>query len=252
MRERMNRWLRAYAEKDGRGYPDWLLRYGPIARRLRPRLTPGARVLEVGANENGLARFAPCRPIAVDLAMDHLRAARRALGVCAAVADITALPFLDASFDVIVCVDTFEHLPPETRLRAACELVRLLKPDGVAVLAFPAGPGALAAERAVRDAYRAYTGGSLHWFEEHAAQGLPEPDALRECLTAAAPDHCATRQGNAPLWLWAWMWRVLMCGWPGRGNTVFQAILRLAAPLLARIQIGAPYRCMLWLEPRKR
>ena len=28
--------LRAFAEKDGRGYPDWASRYVPIARRLRP------------------------------------------------------------------------------------------------------------------------------------------------------------------------------------------------------------------------
>ena len=38
MLESIGQRLRAYAEKDGRGYPDWAIRYVPIVKRLDDRI----------------------------------------------------------------------------------------------------------------------------------------------------------------------------------------------------------------------
>ncbi|QIB33343.1 class I SAM-dependent methyltransferase [Ancylobacter pratisalsi] len=49
--------------------------------------------------------------------------------------DIDALPFPDASFDVVVSFETIEHVPnPTTALR---ELRRVLKPDGLLIISTP-------------------------------------------------------------------------------------------------------------------
>ena len=69
--------LRGYANRDGRGYPDWAMRYAPVARALRRGAVDGL-VLEVGANENGIRRFVDVPTVAVDVSPDHLRAARAA------------------------------------------------------------------------------------------------------------------------------------------------------------------------------
>jgi SAM-dependent methyltransferase len=50
-------------------------------------------------------------------------------------ADITRLPFADASFDVIICSHVLEHVAAEER--ALLELRRVLKPTGCAILLVP-------------------------------------------------------------------------------------------------------------------
>lgn len=241
--------LRAYAEKDGRGYPDWAVRYLPVLRRWRTRNLGAMRVLEVGANENGLARFAHARVVAVDLSPAHLAAARQGQDVLAVAADIAALPFADGAFGAVACIDTMEHLPPSVRPLAAAELLRVLARDGVAVVAFPSGAAAAQAEHRVQTAYRALTGRTIPWLEQHAEHGLPNAGALAEVFRHHAQGtRVVTLGGNASLWLWEWMWRVLMCNWPGRGNAMFQVLLRWLTPLLSRCHKRPCYRAVIWID----
>jgi SAM-dependent methyltransferase len=250
MRSGLTRALRHWAERDGRGYPDWAMRYVPIVRALTARGLEGKRVLEIGANANGFARFAAMPVIAVDLHVAHLLEARTAPGVIPSAADIAHLPFPDASFDVVLCVDTFEHLPAPVRDAAAREILRVLRQDGVAVVTFPAGAASEAAEATVRAAYARHTrGGKLRWLEEHVDVGLPEPEAVSAAFhTHGGGTVRVTRKGNANIRVWIWVWRVLMCGWPGRGNAFAQVFLRAITPLLVHAHAQPCYRSALWIE----
>src|SRR4051812_40039980 len=49
--------------------------------------------------------------------------------------DITDVPFKDDAFDLIVCVHVLEHIPDDRR--AMREMVRVLRPGGVALLLVP-------------------------------------------------------------------------------------------------------------------
>jgi SAM-dependent methyltransferase len=242
--------MRAWAERDGRGYPDWAMRYVPIVRRLRGHGLDSKRVLEIGANANGLARFASLRLVAFDLARTHLDEARVAPGVVPCQGDIAALPFPDGAFDIVACIDTFEHLPDSLRANAAREILRVLAPRGVAVVSFPSGNAARKAEEYIRSEYFHYTGQKLRWLEEHAAGGLPDAAAMTS-LFAKHPgaSRRVTREANANIRVWIWTWRVLMGGWPGRGNALAQVLLRILTPLLARAHFGACYRTIIWIEP---
>jgi len=226
------------------------MRYAPVARALRGHERENPRVLEIGANENGFSRFFPVRVAALDLSRPHLIAARAAQQAAPVQGDAAMLPFADASFDLCVCMDTFEHIPEAQRSLAAREILRALKPDGMAVVGFPSGAASRAAEERVQKEYQALTGRTIPWLDEHAAHGLPESAVLMaQFAQAAGSTHSVRTTQNAPLPLWIWMWRALMCNWPGRGNAVFQAMLRLIAPLLARIPCRHGYRTLLWIEP---
>ena len=243
--------LRQYAEKDGRGYPDWAMRYLPILRRFPGRPWGRQRLLEVGANENGLARFTGATVIAIDIATDHLKAARATQPVLPVVADIGALPFRDGVFDVVVCMDTYEHIRKVHRESANSEILRVLESDGIAAIGFPSGEASSVAETRVREAYRKLTGGTIRWLEEHVDMGLPDGTEVARHLEAlAGPNHRVERSGNASLWAWEWMWRVLMCNWPGRGNAVAQVALRCSVPILSRLHFGSCYRAMIWIVPK--
>ena len=243
--------LRAYAEKDGRGYPDWAMRYVPIVRRLKPRIESSSRILEIGANENGLSRFLGRRVIALDLHLSHLEASRAAQDVLPVVGSIEHLPFRDDVFDVCASVDTFEHIPSTLRMTAVKEIVRVMSATGSGVVAFPLGPGPQAAEAVIRARYKAHCGGTIRWLEEHVEEGLPDAGPIFvQFQRSAGETHVTTVSKNANVRVWRWIWLVLMCGWPGRGNALFQALLRFVTPVLVRMHFGDCYRVMVWVEPR--
>lgn len=58
-------------------------------------------------------------------------AAREGLEIDFRVADITALPYEDSSFDVVVSHGVLDHVPLEVATRAAHEVHRVLKPVGL-------------------------------------------------------------------------------------------------------------------------
>ncbi|MFA6241626.1 MAG: class I SAM-dependent methyltransferase [Candidatus Hydrogenedentales bacterium] len=244
--------LRAYAEKDGRGYPDWAVRYVPVVKRIRARHELAGTVLEIGANQNGFARFARRRTIICDIAVEHLKAARATQDVLPVRADIGALPFRSEGFQTLVCMDTFEHLSDATRKAAAREITRVLAADGAAVIGFPAGDAVARAEQEIQDAYQRFCGRRIIWLEEHREQGLPDAGAMLHTFEDEVGSNRRVVMGkNTSLRMWRAMWRILMCGWPGPGNALFQALLRLFTPVLCRIHFGVCYRTLIWLEPRE-
>ncbi len=114
-------------------------------------LEPGCRVLDIGCGngrhaaavyESHEARVvgADQNPDDLNLAAERLRLHDRLgahRGGCwtLAAADITALPFTDNSFDLVICSEVLEHIPDEKT--AAKEIVRVLKPGRHLVVSVP-------------------------------------------------------------------------------------------------------------------
>jgi len=125
--------------------------------RLRPRLArsldlaqlgPGVRMLDLGCGRGEVAVHAALRGasvVAVDYSPDCARLTREAAEIMGRedgstpnievlLADATALPFPDASFDRVTMLDVVEHLVPWQLDGAMQEVRRILKPDGFAVV----------------------------------------------------------------------------------------------------------------------
>jgi SAM-dependent methyltransferase len=78
------------------------------------------------------------RPVGIDIAFDTVQQAKEVLGShrpgCV-VADVRALPFPDATLDLVYSMGTIEHFPDyEVAIR---ELFRVLKADGTAIVGVP-------------------------------------------------------------------------------------------------------------------
>jgi ubiquinone/menaquinone biosynthesis C-methylase UbiE len=107
---------------------------------LLPELRPGMRLLDVGCGPGsitrGLAeRVAPGETVGLDLSRETLAAARddaaaRGLGnLRYEEGSVYALPFADASFDVVYAHQVLQHLrEPAAALR---EMLRVLRPGGL-------------------------------------------------------------------------------------------------------------------------
>jgi ubiquinone/menaquinone biosynthesis C-methylase UbiE len=126
-----------------------------IKRRVlaRAAITRGEDVLDVGCGTGTLAlaaaRAAP-RVRVTGLDADASILARAGKKAAAAGLDIgfdqgrsTALPYADASFDLVLSTLFFHHLPDDAKRQSAAELVRVLRPGGrlvVGDLGRPQGP----------------------------------------------------------------------------------------------------------------
>ena len=124
----------------------WLLTLGR-ERAFRERLTqlaglqPGESVLDVGCGTGTLAITAKQRVgqsgvvVGIDASPEMIERAKRkarktGVEVNFQTAVVEALPFPDASFDVVFSTLMLHHLPRSVREQCAREIRRVLKPDG--------------------------------------------------------------------------------------------------------------------------
>jgi ubiquinone/menaquinone biosynthesis C-methylase UbiE len=127
-------------------------RYEAIAEAIAAQFPAGSRLLDVGCGPgevlNRLATIAPgidATGLDVDAAMID-RARRKAAragrasnaGPRFVVADVAAMPFPDASFDVVVSSYAVHHWPD--RQAGLAEVMRVLKPGGRAIVWDVAAP----------------------------------------------------------------------------------------------------------------
>ncbi|MDX6726540.1 MAG: hypothetical protein QOK49_1345 [Baekduia sp.] len=101
-------------------------------------LEPDARLLDAGCGSgrtlDDLARYG--RVSGVDLSPEAVAAARRRGHDDVRVARVEELPFADATFDVVTCLDVVEHTPDDRATLA--ELRRVTRPGGLMVVTVPA------------------------------------------------------------------------------------------------------------------
>ena len=111
-----------------------------VARYLMTTpLAEGRRVLDVACGEGYgtdlLARAAAKSAVGVDVDEPAISRARERYSGDFQCADIAALPFEDASFDLVVSFETIEHVTDAER--ALAELARVLAPGGLLVISTP-------------------------------------------------------------------------------------------------------------------
>jgi len=109
------------------------------ARSATTRHAGAPSILDAGCGTGGnLVRLSRLgRVVGIDLATEALGFCRRR-GVKAARARLLALPFADASFDVVTSFDVLYHAWVEDDLAAAREMARVLRPRGLMLVRVPA------------------------------------------------------------------------------------------------------------------
>lgn len=173
-------------------------------------------VLEVGANRQLLlGRFLPeARVVYSDIEPQP--------GIAGfVIANATALPFPDLSFDAVVCLDVIEHMPVAARAAAVREMARVAR--RIVLVACPLDlPWVHQAEAAANAVWKSLFDEPYPWLEEHQQYGLVEPDLIEHELSNAG--LVVQRRGHGSAEVWA---RLMA------GHFAKEAVLELAPAVAA-------------------
>jgi SAM-dependent methyltransferase len=129
----------------GDHYIDRASREHTIKQLRRWLRVPGATIMDVGCSSGFLLtrlrhQFPDCTIVGADCVPELLeRLAKNMPEIPLLQFDLVTCPLADATFDGLVLLNVLEHI--EDDLAAARQLLRILKPGGIAVIEVPAGPG---------------------------------------------------------------------------------------------------------------
>jgi ubiquinone/menaquinone biosynthesis C-methylase UbiE len=144
-----------------------------VIERLREDDSP-LQILDVGGGEGIILNFLPEDRVTI---LDQAEPEEVVPGFVKG--DATALPFEDGSYDYVVSVDVYEHIPPGVRGKYLSELRRAAR-KGVLLAAPFDSEMVRGAERAADEFHRAVHLAGNVWLQEHAENGLPGLEDARQ------------------------------------------------------------------------
>ena len=213
-----------------RWHPQLYLRYTPIVDYIKKLNLANPKILEVGSGPLGIGPYLHRQFVGldVDFCGPNWRQMTKITG------SGQSLPFQDKSFDITICTDTLEHIPPEMRQRVTTELLRVTKGD--LILAFPAGNLAAQQDRELNQIYRHRFGNHFTFLTEHLKYGLPDVNQVISWLKPAQVTTFGAHNIKLRRWfMFGWMTRNLMV------DIFFRKILLLFIPILKILDQPPPH-----------
>lgn len=165
-----------------------------IIEALRESPDHSFHVLDVGGGPSVTRLF--LRPTDWIVSLDL----RPQAGPLTVVGDATCLPFGDRTFDVVVTLDTLEHLPVTHRSRMIDEIVRVAR-RGTVLIAPTASPEADTAEHILFEFIRVVLNVEHEQLREHLDNGLPELGTLEAYLHEIGYPYLVRPSGYIHRWL---------------------------------------------------
>ena len=149
--------------------PDIAFRYLPVRDILKKEGLTEARILEVGSGDLGITPYIRREVVGLDIAFDRPGPYLKALEYSG-----SGFPFPDDSFDLVLSVDSLEHVPADQRPKMISEMIRAAAK--AVVIVAPCGSNAAASDRELARYYKSIHGKSDKFFDDHIYNGLPEKD----------------------------------------------------------------------------
>lgn len=153
-----------------------------VLRSVLPQTQEGPALLDVGCGRFGVAAFLKgVEIVGVD---KSAQPEDRRAGFAFQRGDITALPFLDRSFNLVSSIDVLENLPLALHEKAIGELVRVA--SRALLIACPHGQTARICDEEFLSACERVSRPAPAWLSEHQKENYPEASIVAEQVRKAA------------------------------------------------------------------
>lgn len=154
------------------------------------------KILEVGASfEGNLKMFLPCDDIYLldkEYPPEYKQRSNHIIG------DITKLD-IDKTYDIVVSIDTYEHIHPIAREKFINKLLHISKIVTIVAAPFDT-PGVAEHEVLANELYRVSHGIEYKWLHEHIQNGLPSLPFTLELIKKSGFDYAVIPNGYLPRW----------------------------------------------------
>jgi hypothetical protein len=213
-----------------RWHPQLYLRYAPIVSYIAKLNLARPKILEVGSGSLGIGPYLKRELVGIDIDFSGPDWPQ----MTKVIATGKSLPFRNKSFDIVICTDTLEHIPPHLRQRVTAELLRVTRND--LILAFPAGNLAAKQDRQLDRLYRRRFGQPFPFLTEHIRYGLPDTNQVKTWLKPARITTFSAHNLKLRRWFMSgWMTKLSLV------NVFFRKILLLFLPLLKLLDQPLPH-----------
>lgn len=215
-----------------RWHPEVAVRYLPIVTEIRKHGVPS--VLEIGSGGLGITPYLGRKVTGLDTKFSppFYPLLERKTG------SATNIPYADKSFDVVIAVDTLEHVPRAKRKQIVTEMIRAARKE--VIVAVPTGKKSEDQDKELNEAYKQIYGRPYDFLNEQITLGLPTVEEIKFIMG----DNVRTEE-NEPLALR----NFLMRGWmkPGLINKIFYwKVLLLFIPMYKLFNHPPYYRTIFY------
>ena len=242
----VNKTAKAFFDKYfWRQHPEAALRYSPVVAAIYNAHLEESKILEVGSGSLGITPYFKREIDGVDI--DFSGPKSPFLKQIKATA--MRMPFKKNSYDVVISVDTLEHIKKEDREEAIFEIVKIAK--RMAVIVVPVG--ALSEEQDMRLANRwsQIFKNRNQFLEEHVENGLPKTDEILTSIDQSLRKLSKTGKITSSPNLNLYIRSILMKSWISKSKFLYAFYMKgflLLLPLLKLANFGACYRRVIVLE----
>lgn len=226
-------------------HPESALRYLPIVSYLKEKKLENTKILEVGSGSLGIVPYLkkPIDGLDLDFSGPQTPLLNKIKG------SSLDLPFRKNSYDVVICVDTLEHIEKEKREKAITEVLKVAKRLGI--ITVPVGSLSELQDKKLDILYRKVFNQKNNFLSEHVKNGLPQTDEILVILDRVLGKLDKKAKITSYPLLNLKVREILMKTWISKNRFIYYTYLKgylLLLPLLRLANWGNCYRRMFVVE----
>lgn len=155
-----------------RQHPEAALRYAPVVAEIKRLKLSSSKILEVGSGSLGITPYLKKQidGLDVDFSPPISPYINKIKGTA------TNIPFRKNSYDVVISVDTLEHLDKQERPKAIAEMIRVAKK--LAIIVVPIGELSQSQDRQLYLYWKKVFSTENQFLKEHIKNGLPQSEEI--------------------------------------------------------------------------
>lgn len=228
-----------------RQHPEAAIRYNPVVREIKKRKLQDSKILEIGPGSLGVTPYLKRQIDGVDVDFSGPKSPYLNQIKSTAI----KLPFRKNSYDVVISVDTLEHLEKDERPKAISEIIRVAKK--LAIIIVPVGELSQIQDRELDEYWKKIFKEDNQFLKEHVKNGLPAVEEILVNIDKFKRAHGKTAKISSYPNLNISVRKILMKTWISKNKFIYFLYMKgylFFLPLLKRLNFGNCYRRVFVIE----